>query len=98
MKKLFEQTNSHIAKYLESNQPIPECLDQPFLVYNSFLQEKYDNQLMKKYVENNPMDVDPTKILYHFPGGPGNYASKLQKMMAFWSKMRTPGHTTDLLQ
>lgn len=87
MKTLFDQTNAHIAKYLASKRPIPECLDQPFLVYNAFMLGKYDNQLMKRFVENNPSGVDTTKILYHFPGSPGNYASKLQKMTAFWNKM-----------
>lgn len=87
MKTLFEKTNTHIATYLKSKRPIPVCLDQPFLVYNCFIHKKYDNQLMKKYLENNPTIVDTKKILYHFPGGPGHYASKFQKMTAFWEKM-----------
>jgi len=84
MKKLFQDTNDHIASY--SGQ-IPTCLDQPFLVYNSFVQGKYDNQMMKSYMENNPDVVDSSKIIYHFPGGPGNFPSKHHKMTSFWNKM-----------
>ena len=88
IKKLFEDTNAHIATYLIENKPIPVCLDQPFLVYNSFIQDKYENQFMKKYLENNPSIVNYEKIIYHFPGGPGHYASKYEKMTSFWEKMK----------
>jgi len=88
MKKLFEDTNIHIKKYLSENRPVPICLDQPFLVYNSFIQDKYDNQFMKKYLENNPKIVNYEKIIYHFPGSPGNYSSKYDKMKIFWEKIK----------
>jgi hypothetical protein len=84
MKKLFQDTNDHIAAYTGQ---IPTCLDQPFLVYNSFIQEKYENQMMKSYMENNPNGLDSSKIIYHFPGGPGNFHSKYHKMSYFWNKM-----------
>jgi lipopolysaccharide biosynthesis glycosyltransferase len=86
MKKLFEDTNIHIDKYMrEKNEP-PGCLEQPFLIYNSFIQDKYDNQFMKKYLENNPTEAKKDIIIYHFPGCPGEYSSKLSKMIAFLSK------------
>ena len=88
MKTLFDDTNAHIANYLAEGHPAPTCLDQPFLVYNSFIQGKYDNQRMKAYVENNPDVVSTEKIVYHFPGGPGSYSSKLDKMTRFWEKMK----------
>jgi lipopolysaccharide biosynthesis glycosyltransferase len=91
IKMLFEKTNAHIEKYMKSKRPIPICLDQPFLVYNSFTLHAYDNQYMKQYVVNNPTIVDTKKILYHFPGGPGNYESKFQKMTVFWEKMTKGG-------
>jgi len=84
MKKLFEDTSTHIANYV-GNTPV--CLDQPFLVYNSFIQEKYNNQFMKRYLENNPSVVSNEKIIYHFPGDPGHYWSKLNKMTGFWDLM-----------
>jgi len=88
MKKLFEDTITHIANYMNTKSTIPVCLDQPFLVYNSFIQDKYDNQFMKKYLENNPNVVSNEKIIYHFPGGPGDYSSKWDKMNSFLDKMK----------
>ena len=87
MKTLFQDTNTHITNYMSKNNLLPECLEQPFLIYNSFMQNKYDNVLMKKYVKNNPDLVDPEIIIYHFPGGTGHYSSKYNKMVSFWNKI-----------
>jgi mannosyltransferase OCH1-like enzyme len=84
MKSLFASIEKHIAEYTFA---IPSCLDQPFIVYNAITQNKYDNQLLKSYVENNPSDVEPVKIIYHFPGVPGAHNSKFNKMTVFWQKM-----------
>jgi len=89
IKQLFEDTRIHIANFLLTNAKIPTCLDQPFLVYNSFMQDKYDNQLMKRYLENNPTSVSNEKIIYHFPGRPGSYLDKFQKMNVFWNIIQT---------
>jgi len=87
IKTLFSNTKKHIDKYINIDKnPEPETLDQPFLVYNSFLENKYDNQMMKKYMENNPTVVNKEKIIYHFPEGPGHYESKLEKMNNFLLK------------
>jgi lipopolysaccharide biosynthesis glycosyltransferase len=85
MKNLFENVNMHITNYVGDT---PKCLDQPFLVYNSVIQGNYDNQFMKKYLENNPTEVNNEKIVYHFPGGPGDYSDKFAKMTAFWKKIK----------
>ena len=88
MKTLFHCIKSHIKEYIFiQKNSIPICLDQPFIVYNAISQNKYDNQLLKLYVENNPSNVNSEKIVYHFPGGPGAYNSKFLKMTAFWEKM-----------
>ncbi len=87
MKGLFSDINTHINSYMQHHGP-PVCLDQPFVVYNSVMQNKCDNQFMKQYMENNPAYVSPTKIIYHFPGGPGDYSSKIHKMTAFWRKCK----------
>lgn len=87
IKKLFEDTNIHIDNYMRENNEPPGCLEQPFLIYNSFIQDKYDNQFMKKYLENNPEKVNEDIIIYHFPGCPGEYNSKLSKMLDFLMKI-----------
>jgi lipopolysaccharide biosynthesis glycosyltransferase len=86
--ELFEDIKHHITDFIYiNNNNIPCCLDQPFIVYNSIMQNKYDNTMMKKYVENNPSDVNKDKIIYHFPGCPGFYENKYDKMTSFWIKM-----------
>jgi hypothetical protein len=88
IKSLFDTIQSHITEYIYvQKNNIPVCLDQPFIVYNAITENKYDNQVLKKYVENNPSKVSFEKIIYHFPGGPGAYYSKISKMTHFWKKM-----------
>lgn len=83
IKELFNDVKRHIIRHITEGKRIPECLEQPFLVYNSISQNKYDNQLMKEYIECNP-SKQTGKHIYHFPGGPGNYSSKIQKMAFFF--------------
>ena len=93
IKSLFNTINIHIIDYIyNNNNPIPVCLDQPFIVYNALLQNKYDNKLLNIYIENNPNQINFQKIIYHFPGGPGNYESKFDKMNAFWTKIKFAVH------
>lgn len=87
IKELFNTILLHIDEYIyKGKNKIPGCLDQPFIVYNAISQNKYDNQLLCAYAENNPTCVTPGKIVYHFPGGPGNYKSKYDKMANFLNK------------
>jgi lipopolysaccharide biosynthesis glycosyltransferase len=87
LKELFKKIKEHIYIYIKiQNNPIPICLDQPFIVYNSINENKYENQLFKIYTENNPTNIED-KVIYHFPGGPGNYQTKYDKMLDFSEKM-----------
>jgi len=88
IKNLFKDTASHITDYMSKNKLPPQYLDQPFLVFNSFIQNKFNNQIMKTYVENNPEEVSLEKIIYHFPGTPGLYQSKYAKMNSLWNKVK----------
>jgi len=87
---LFDTIKAHINDYVyvKKNEP-PYCMDQPFIVYNAIMEKKFDNQMMKTYAENNPTQVSAEKIIYHFPGGPGWYDSKIVKMTTFWKTMNT---------
>jgi hypothetical protein len=89
VKAVFEAANAHINSYMKTHQGPPGCLDQPFVVYHSFMHNAYDNQFMKPYLENNPSQVTPERIIYHFPGGPGSFRNKYLKMTHFLSKMVT---------
>jgi len=91
MRTLFAAILAHIQDYVyEKGNAAPVCLDQPFLVYNAVQQNKYDNQLMKTYLENNPSTVSSEKIIYHFPGGPGHFETKFAKMSEMWPNMSVP--------
>ena len=88
IRELFKDILLHIVEYTPvPNNQISIYLDQPFIVYNAIIQNKYDNQWMKKYFENNPETVSNEKIIYHFPGGVGSYEYKNYKMTIFWDKM-----------
>jgi lipopolysaccharide biosynthesis glycosyltransferase len=88
MKSLFDSIKLHIVDYIHNKKnDVPECLDQPFIVYNAISQNKYDNQTLKPYAENNPSSTSSKKIIYHFPGGVGDYDTKLNKMTVFWTNM-----------
>jgi hypothetical protein len=90
MKSLFDTIQLHIVDYIYTKKnTIPVCLDQPFIVYSAISQNKYDNQVLNKYIEDNPAATHVEKIIYHFSGGPGSYDSKLSKMTAFWIRMNT---------
>jgi len=87
IKELFTTIQLHIDEYIyKGKNKIPGCLDQPFIVYNAISQNKYDNELLCAYAENNPTCMTSDKIVYHFPGGPGNYQSKYDKMTDFLKK------------
>lgn len=86
---LFIKIQDTIEKHLENN-PIPLCLDQPYIVYEAIMQRMYDNQLMKTYFENNPTFISHEKIVYHFSGNIGNYELKSEKMLSFWKRMTEP--------
>ena len=84
---LFEIIRLHIDEYVKAEMPLPSSLDQPFIVYNAITQNRYNNQLLKLYAENEPKMVNPNKIIYHFPGGTGDYICKYDRMQPFWLKM-----------
>jgi len=83
IKKLFNDIIIHIKGHLSSNKPIPCCLDQPFIVYNSITQNLYDNKLLCNFARNNPDETNGL-ILSHFCCGPGNYPDKMKYMTTYF--------------
>jgi len=82
LKNLFSIILEHIDSHINRNLPIPECLDQPFIVYHSIKNDLYDNQKLINLVINNPKEFNGETIC-HFPGVPGHYESKIEKMNNF---------------
>ena len=57
--------------------------DQPFIVYNAFKYNLYNNKVLNIYAVNNNFDIRGNTIIHHFPGGPGIYQFKLENMKNF---------------
>ena len=79
IKDLFSQILLHIHNHITSDLLIPECLDQPFIVYHAVKNNLYNNQKLINIVINNPNNFN-NETISHFPGGPGYYESKIDKM------------------
>jgi len=57
--------------------------DQPYIVYNAFKYNLYNNKILKSFVVNNDMYIHSNKVIHHFPGGPGVYHHKIVNMTTF---------------
>ena len=86
IKDLFSQILLHIHNHITSMLPIPGCLDQPFIVYHAVKNNLYDNQKLINIVINNPGNFY-NQTISHFPGGPGDYESKIKKMSNFMNNV-----------
>lgn len=84
IKSLFDTIQMHILNGHKSY-----FFDQPIIVYNAISQNKYDNNVLEYYAENNPRNTNPNKIIYHFSGSPGKYNNKLTKMTNLWKEIKT---------
>ena len=79
IKNLFSKINEDII-----NRPNNfDCCDQPYVVYNAFKYNLYNNKVMKSFAINNCLDPSVNKVIYHFPGGPGIHENKLVNMNKF---------------
>ena len=85
MKKLF-----NIIKQDIIDRPfIFNCFDQPYIVYNAFKYNIYNNKLLKDVAVNNDYNIDSNKTIHHFPGNPGIYKKKIRVMNEFLNKLNT---------
>ena len=57
--------------------------DQPFIIYNAFKYNLYNNIIIGLYCINNNNNIDSDKIIHHFPSGPGCCDDKLATMVKF---------------
>mgnify|MGYP001340103077 CR=1 FL=1 len=79
IKKLYNHILGHIKSHIQSELPIPFCLDQPFIVYHAITQELYDNEKLATVAVNNPSGFE-RKSICHFPTAPGHSQSKRHLM------------------
>ena len=80
------------------------CFDQPYIVYNAFKYNLYNNKILKSLVVNNSFTYSPSsskyiscnndnnihsdKVIHHFSGGPGVYQHKIHAMTIFLNDMK----------
>ena len=84
VKDLFQKINEDMV-----NRPYYfSFYDQPYIVYNAFKYNLYDNQILKKLAVNNDDNIHSDKVIYHFPGGVGIYQHKIVKMNMFLNQMK----------
>jgi hypothetical protein len=65
-----------------------ECHDQPYIIYSAFKYNLYNNKILKSLVVNNDLNIFSDKVIHHFPGGPGHYGYKLEKMSVFLNEIK----------
>jgi len=84
IKDLFDKINEDIVK-----RPFNFSLcDQPYIVYNAFKYNVFNNQILKLLVVNNDINIHSDKVIHHFPGGPGCYEHKLVSMNKFLNSIK----------
>lgn len=82
MKDLFNKINDDI------NNRYHFFHDQPYIIYNAFKYNLYDNKILKLFVVNNDNNIYSDKVIHHFPGGPGCYEHKLVTMGKFLNNIK----------
>ena len=84
IKNLFSKIQKDIV-----NRPRNfSCFDQPYIVYNAFKHNLYDNKVLKTLVVNNDCNIHSDKVIHHFPGGPGIYKHKIEFMTNFLNRIK----------
>jgi lipopolysaccharide biosynthesis glycosyltransferase len=64
-----------------------QTYDQPYIVYNAFHYDLYDNTTICDVAGNNIFDVNSNHIIHHFPGSPGSSEPKLVLMEKFMAEL-----------
>lgn len=89
IKSLFIRIKHHITDHIKSNNQIMPGLDQPFIVYNAFVSELYDNKLLvnSKHVLNLGLNDKPDcykgQTIVHFAGNLGDHTDKIKRIDDF---------------
>jgi len=84
IKDLFNKINEDIVE-----RPFYfSCYDQPYIVYNAFKYNLYNNKILKTLIVNNDNNIHSDKVVHHFPGGPGVYQHKIDAMNIFLNSLK----------
>jgi predicted O-methyltransferase YrrM len=84
IKDLFNKINADII-----NRPYNfSCYDQPYIVYNAFKYNLFNNKLLNSFAVNNDIDIHNDRVIHHFCGVPGVYAHKIHNMNIFLNALK----------
>jgi hypothetical protein len=64
------------------------CHDQPYVIYNAFKYNLYNNKVLKSLVVNNDNYIHSDKAIHHFPGQPGVSQHKIEQMTCFLNDIK----------
>lgn len=64
------------------------CYDQPYIIYNSFKYNLYDNKILKSLAVNYDINIYSDKVIHHFPSGPGWHQQKINVMTTFLNSIK----------
>ena len=84
IKNLFEDTKKIICEKDELFQ----LNDQPYLVYNAFKYNLYNNKILKSFAVNNDKNINSNKVIHHFPGGRTIYMKKIEIMTNYLNDIK----------
>ena len=62
--------------------------DQPFIIYNAFKYQLFNNTDLNDFITNNNPDIHSKYVIHHFPGGPGVYQYKLVEIVKFSNTLK----------
>ena len=88
IKTLFDNIKKHIASF----PYVFSTFDQPFIVYNAFKYNLFNNKVLKDFclnVGNASGDINSDKIIHHFCGGPGIPQNKIVYMESFLFEIKS---------
>lgn len=84
IKNLFHKINEDIL-----NRPDDSTFnDQPYIVYNAFKYNLYNNNILTSFVVNCDNNIHSDKVIHHFPGGPGDFQHKIESMTIFLNAIK----------
>ena len=62
--------------------------DQPYLVYNAFKYNLYNNKILNSFSVNNNKNIHSNKVIHHFCSVPGKHGGKIDVMTKFLNNIK----------
>ena len=63
------------------------CHDQPYIVYNAFKYQLFNNKVLKSLVVNQDTNIHSDKVIHHFSGDSSIHEDKIEAMALFLNSL-----------